>query len=316
MSSVQRKRRKPGPRERKQPRLSEMVLHRVQDAEALLASIDSYKEVLAETLGRRHRPRLRPGETLPDYRLLLDLAGRDLEAAPEPLVDYDRTLDERKAERFGLQVDRDQLLHGTAYRRLSAVRRQIDGVFGRQGGFRVHGLKGRTPRTAARIEVEIDRLLRLLKNRKARFPEPRVPGFEQERKLWLRLLSDPLVEIGRLRKKLRLIETEVKGLVVRRRQAMDEFDLVYAEALRYLKAAMVMAREDLSMIRLLRPRYQRRRNAKRAREKREARAAAKKGQAPAPAEEPWRGEADEDLLEDEPLRLKLVQRRRRGKTVA
>ncbi len=314
MSSAKKKR-QPGSRTRKPPRLSEMVLHRVQDAEALLASIGSYKELLSETLSRRHRPRLLPGETLPDYLLLLELTGRDVQAALDLLVEYDGRLSERKAERFGLQLDRDQLLQGQAYRHLSSVRSQIDGVFGREAGARVHGLKGRTPRTAARLEAEIDRLVRLLENPKARFPEPRVRGFEQERKLWLRLLSDPGEEIERLRKKLRLVKAEIQGLGVRRRQAMAEFDLVYAEAVRYLKAVMVMAREDVSMIKLLRPRYQRRRNAKRAREKREARAA-EAAPAPSPDEAPARDEAEEESLAEERLRLQLVQRRRPGKTVA
>ncbi len=298
-----------------------MVLHRIQDAEALLASIDSYKELLAETLSRRHRPRLLPGETLPDYLLLLELTGRDVQDALDLLIESDDTLHRRKARRFALQVERDELLQRTAYQRLSAVRRQIDGVFGREAGVLVHAMKGRTPRTAKRLEVEIDRLVRLLKNPQAAFPEPRVPGFEQERKLWLRLLADPREETRRLRKKLLSLKTEVRGLVVRRRQAMAEFDLVYAEAVRYLKAVMVMAREDISMIKLLRPRYQRRRNAKRAREKREARAAVQEGQANSPDEAPSPAEAVEEspaeFPEDEQLeRVQLVQRRRRGKNVA
>ncbi len=293
-----------------------MVLHRIDDAEALLASINSYKDLLTETLSRRHLPKLRPGETLPDYLLLLDLTGRDVQEALDSLVEVDGQLHQRKADRFALQVERDQPLQAEAYQRLSAVRRQIDGVFGREAGAIVHGMKGRTPRTAKRLEVEIDGLVRLLKNRSAQFPEPRVPGFEQERKLWLRLLSDPREETRRLRKKLLKLKTEVQGLGVRRRQAMAEFDRVYAEAVRYLKAVMVMAREDISMIKLLRPRYQRRRNAKRARDKREARAAAKEGRTPAPDPAPPPAEAAEETPEDERLRVKLVQHRRPGKNVA
>ncbi len=91
----------------KSRKLSAMVLHRIKNAMELWSSVQAYKDDLAEAIDERYNPRLQPGEMLPDYALLLVLAGR-------PLVDRERPQRFRFSTRLFRVLEEDHSLGDAA----------------------------------------------------------------------------------------------------------------------------------------------------------------------------------------------------------
>ncbi|MCP3964180.1 MAG: hypothetical protein GY719_40640 [bacterium] len=261
-----------------------MVIHRIEDTKALLSSIDVLKASIEEKLAERFEPRLRPGETLPDYGLALDLAGRDVQAALDRLVDLDDELFLKTVEREGLQQSREEILKEEVYPRLVNVRGAIDRAYERRGARLIHRMEGRTPRKPTDIEHVVENLLRVLGDPDATMPLRKASAPRDQREEWLRLLAEPHELARSMGKEQKKCEGVIARLGIFRRRAMDDFDQVYAQILRYVKAKLVLTGESTESLRHLRPHYQRRKMARQARQKREARAETRSA-----AAEPERG---------------------------
>ncbi len=140
-------------RRRKRTQLSEMVTRRARDTTALVASIRVYKADVAAAFRERFGPVLGPGETLPDYELALELAGRSVQRAFDRLDELDDRQFFAKSRRAVAACEVERLAKKELYPQAVGVRRQIDDAFGRQAGAEIHGFSGRTPRTPARLEA-------------------------------------------------------------------------------------------------------------------------------------------------------------------
>ncbi len=268
MASRKRKKSKK-PKGRK---LSTMVMHRIKDMMELTSSVKVYKQNLAAAVGKRYSPRLREGEALPDYVLVLDLAVRDAQAALDHLVKLDDDADDAEVDLIYLRADRDHLAKEELHPRAVVVRGAIDAAFGKQRGRSVHGMVGRTRRRPARLERQVRIAVNRLGNPKRELPPTKNPFSFVDRQGWHRQLKPLHRKLVTLEKKILQHAKELEGLIVFRKRAMSEFDATYGDALRLVVAAFGMARFDRRDIKNIKPYYQRRRLSAKARKRREARA--------------------------------------------
>ena len=81
-----------GKKRKLKTKLSEMVLHRRRDADALVASIEAFKEPVLEGIAKRYDALLEEGETLPDFDFALDLLSREVRTAIDRLCELDHEL--------------------------------------------------------------------------------------------------------------------------------------------------------------------------------------------------------------------------------
>ncbi len=253
--------------------LSAMVVHRIEDAMSLVSSIDSYRERFAVRFDERYSRHLRPGETLPDHGLILELAVREMRAHLDLLSELDDQVAFARTDQVHLGMERTELVREELYPRTVAVRGEIDLAFGRQQGRLVHGMEGRTRRTAPALEAQLRRAVRRLADPERELPPPKNRHAVVDRRRWLRQLQPLYRELAALSKQLHLGEHAVPALTAEKNAAMAAFDLSYRDALSLAKSAFVAAGVG-ALIKNLKPYYQRRRLAAKARKKRQARAAA------------------------------------------
>ncbi len=253
--------------------LSMMVIHRTEDTMDLVSSIKSYQEKLSARLAERYSRRLRPGETLPDYGLVLELAVRDLRAALDLLAELDDKVAIARTEQVCRQIDRCTLVREELHPRAVAVRGEIDLAFGRRKGGWLHGMRGRTRRSPPALEAQLRRAVRRLADPE-RKPPPKNRHAAVDRDRWLRQLQPPYLELVALSERIDLGRHAVPALTAEKNAAMAAFDHSYRDALRLAKAAFAAAGLSGKPIKNLKPYYQRRRMSAQARKKRQARAAA------------------------------------------
>ena len=277
---------------KKRTQYSEMVFQRTEDAAALLASFEAFRESIVEGLEKRHAPLLQEGETMPDYGLTLDLSAREVRLAIDHLVAVDDEHVEQKRKLEVLRSERDRLVKEEAYPSLVSVRGSIDAAFGREAGRRFHGMKGQTPRKMRRLGIALDAVAGWLESPNVRLPKTRSRGFGADREMWLEQLRGPRKLLADNAKALRGENKWEEKLIIDKSRSMDEFDKVYAHSLRLLQAMMVKARVGDELLSALYPLQRRREMHAEARRKRRARADAKAAAAAAEAEE-MGAEADE-----------------------
>ncbi len=276
---------------RKRTILAEMVTRRARDTAALLASIRIHKAQVAAALGERFTPALRQGETVPDLELTLELAGRSVELAFDRLDQLDDRHFLAKADRAHLARELAHVAKQELYPEAVAVRRQIDAAFGREAGSDLHTFTGKTPRTPARLQKHIERAVARLANPNRVLPPKTVAGEPVDREGWRRRLDGPLRALAVVDDHLTRRKVELAALSGQRKQAMQHYDAVYAEAFRLVEAAFLMAGIGDRMVKSLRSYTERRRLARWARKKRAARDAAPAavGEGEAPARRPSLG---------------------------
>ncbi|MCP3963772.1 MAG: hypothetical protein GY719_38540 [bacterium] len=268
--------RKPGrPKKKKSRKLSVMVLHRTRDTIELVSSIEAYKDRLAAAMAERFASGLRPGETLPDYLLTLELAARELKTALKRLIAIDDEVDAASVKRDLRRGERDVLAGKVLQPRAVSVRGAIDQAYGREEGRQLHGMKGQTRHRATLLLKQLRPLVIRLEATARELPRPSNPHAYVDRERWTRMLVPRYHELVKLDSEVvRLRDKVVPGLVLDKSRAMKSFDETYADLLRLVTSYFRMARFDLKLIQNLKPYYQRRRLNKLARDRRRARAAA------------------------------------------
>ncbi len=283
---------------RKRTELSEMVTRRARDAAALVASIRVHKADVAAALGQRFAPTLQDGESVPDYELALELAGRSVQLAFDRLDELDDRHYVAKANSAHLAGAVDRLAKQELYPQAVDVRRQIDAAFGREVGSELHSFTGRTPRVAERLRQHVGRAVSRLGNPNRELPARQKTGGPVDRgghpeggqmEQWQRRLEEPLGLLVAAGEELSRQRVELSAVSGERQQAMQHFDAVYAESLRFVEAAYAMAGIRGQMLKSLRPGYWRRHVARWARAKRQARAGRPAATATAAAEAPPAG---------------------------
>ncbi len=274
MAKRGRKKKSWRPDARRKRKLSVMVLRRIEDTMELVTSIESNKAGLATALAERYAPRLREGETLPDWVLTLELAARDVMAALQRLVELDDSAAHAVVAHEKLRIERYLLARDELYPRAVAVRGSIVLAFGRERGGDLHAMKGRTRRKPQALERQLRRMLKLLTDPDRELPPKKNPHAAVDRDGWIRQLQPGYLELVKLNRRFGPSEKALSSLVSDKRSAMKAFDAAYVPALRYAAAVFKMAGFDARRIRNLKPYYQRRRLSRLAREKRAARAAA------------------------------------------
>ncbi len=264
--------RKTRAKRRKRTELSEMVTRRARDTAALVASIRVHKGDVGATLGRRFAPALRSGETVPDYELSLELAGRSVQLAFDRLDELDDRHFVAKGASAQLAREVDRVAKQELYPQAVDVRRQIDAAFGREAGGELHGFTGRTPRSAERLRRHVERAVSRLGNRNRRLSVHRAMlGEPVDRERWQRRLEEPLRGLVAAADELGQQQAVLNAVSDERQQAMQRFDAVYSESLRFVEATFAMAGIHGQRLKSLRPTYWRRRVARWARDKRQAR---------------------------------------------
>ncbi len=277
---------KSGPRRQRQKRrrqrkLSVMVIHRIKDAMALASSVEAHKARLAAALGEQYSPQLLPGEELPDYVLALELAVRHVQTALRELIRHDDAVDIASAKYEILRREQNLLVRDEAYPCTVHVRGLIDLTFGRSKGAWVHGMKGRTRRSASPLRLQLERMVALLTGPDLQLPPPKNPHGVVDLEGWIRQLQPLSRKLVALNGEVvRRRDHALPALIGEKNAAMEAFDAAYRNALRQVAAAFAGAGLPAKVLKNLKPYYQRRRLERQARAKRRARAAASGAEAP------------------------------------
>ncbi len=252
---------------------------------SLTAAVKTYKTRLAAAIAERYAPRLKSGETLPDFTLPLELAVRDVQVALAHLIELDDEVDYAWVEHHFLKQDRRDLVRQQLHPRAVAVRGAIDLAFGRERGAYLHGMKGRTRRRPENLQNQLRRTIHRLTDPNRKLPTPRNTHVFIDRQGWTRQLETHYQKLVELNQRVGLGDHAFQALVAKKQRAMAAFDEAYADALSCVIAGMRMARFGKVLIKKLKPYYLRRQLSAQARKKRETRALAATGAPVAGTEE-------------------------------
>jgi hypothetical protein len=279
---------KPKARKKQRHSYSKMVSDRAKDTVALVSSIEAQKHKVHAGLCQRLAPGLADGEPMPDQARTLELVGASVIAALERLKEADDRYTLWSVYCQDLAAKCDRQAREEVYPRAVDVRRAIDAVFGKKVGWHLHSIqKGRILRKPWRQREQIARMVLRLKDRKRPLPKPKSDGFTIDRDAWLKKLEPAFDGLETLMDQLESDKFERARLGGERQKAMDEYDRIAGESLRYVIAVFTMAGCDRRVVRELRAYYRRRRMSRQARQKRQERAAEREAR---PAESPAAGE--------------------------
>ncbi len=257
---------------RKGSRYSKAFYRRASDTEALRSSIDVYKAKVEKGLCERLAPELAEGEEMPNFALALELVARSAQSALERLRAAERAYMDAGRSCVIVRREGEQLARREVYPRVVAVRRSIEGQFGRQEGRHVHGMAGKTRRKPRRLHGQLRYLVWALEDGEGELPAPLFEGVASKRREWLRAVKPGYQQLTALLDELVACEVAEQGALIERDQAMESFDAAYGEARRLLAANFAFAGLADKLTRLLRSYIHRRQLAREARRKRDARA--------------------------------------------
>ncbi len=255
---------------------SKTVDRREKDARALLGSIATFKDQVATRLGEDLGPYLSAGETLPDQALLLELAGRRVQAALARLIEADEAYGQAVMHHFHAQRARRQWAKEELYPRLRDARREIDAIFGYEKGGKVHGLEGRTRRKIDPMRFQARTLVKRLESQGDDAIFTRVSGEPVDPRGWVRDVRPAYEQLEELGQEIDDREQEASAAKEARDTELEDFDAAYGKALRYARVAYDLAGLGPKALRRLRSFEQRRRLERWASFRREDRAAKKK----------------------------------------
>ncbi len=154
---------------------SKMVRDQFKAANALRASINTFKQEVAAGFGQLLAPELRHGETLPDHALSLDLVGRSVRSTLERLRDADHQYDMCYRE-LNFLSRRCKWLADRLRPRAQQARRSIDGIYGKQQGEKIHAITGKISQNPSGLYDQVWPTLARLRDRKQPLPKPLAPG--------------------------------------------------------------------------------------------------------------------------------------------
>ena len=259
-------------------RYSKRVVKAAGATRALRASIEVYKDDVAG-VGERLAPGLAAGEVLPDHALSLQLVGRSVERQLERLRARERHYLETQTRCAATRRESDELARGEVYGKVKSVRQLIDAQFGKERGFEIHRMKGKTLRKPRRLHAQATFLVEALQYQGSPLPEPLLAGLKADRDDWLGMIEPGFERLGDLLDELLHRELEVVQAREERNKALEAFDAAHGEALRLVQATLAFAGCSPGMLKSLRSYVERRRLARLAREKRRARAGGRLQQA-------------------------------------
>jgi len=269
------------PKGRKQRRAlhSKMIQDRLTDAEVLETSISKLKDQVRKGFAERLAPVVGEGEVVPDHAFMLELVARSVRAAKTSLREaedhYCRETVWLKAHRRECErVSREEL-----YPQVVAVRRAIDGLFGKEVGVCLHGMEGKTLRKARRLEAQLHFLVVRLRNRDFDPPAARLAGSVVDRDAWLSQIEPGYIKLVKLLKELQRREFRQSTALEFKWSEIKEFDAKYRESLRYVEGAYAFAGAENRVVSRLRSYLERRQLKQRARKESAARAEGRRASA-------------------------------------
>ena len=165
-----------------------------------------------------------------------------------------------------IAVARDQV-----YPELVDVRRAIDTRFGRDAGRGLHRIEGSTRRKPRRLYPQLEGLVVALRDNE-KLPPPLRPGPAGERRKWLRQLEPGYQKLTEMLQDLDDHEIVEVALRNDRDFELESFDVVYGQALDFVRSVLRLSGCDERVVWHLLPTVQQRRLKAKARKESEARA--------------------------------------------
>ncbi len=251
---------------------STRVLRRLKAAGLLCGSIEKAKGKAAAGFRERFAAELRDGEEAPDLASALELAGRSVHRAIEELTAADDVYCAQGVRRKQLKGACVEVARWDVYPELVDVRRAIDTAFGRQEGQHLHEMKGKTQRSPEPLLTQVRGLVTTLKHPKLVLPRPIRSSSRADPEGWLRQLEPGYLKLKSMLDELEVAERREHKLREERDYELESFDIVYGEALAFVRSVFQLGGlSDRETWHLL-PNVQRRRLRGKARQAREARA--------------------------------------------
>ncbi len=261
---------------------SKMVRDQAHATDVFLASLETSRHKVAARLGEHLAPELRDGETLPDFALAFDLIGRSVKTARGELLEADRQYD-RSIKDYNYLSRRAKWAADDARPDVRRVRGSIDGVYGKAGGERIHGIVGKLSQDPWGLRDQLCNIIRRLHDRAAKWPPPATPGYEKvDRNAWLEELEPAGAELEEILKGLERLRSEKTFQCDERKAALKASKAVLGKARRLLTAAYEIAGFNRRHTNDLLPRREVRQRGRQARVRREERRRKAGRKTPAP----------------------------------
>ncbi len=214
---------------------SKRVLDRLKATTSLLGRLETARERAAAGFSQKLAAELRNGEVMPDQALALDLVGRSVKTAVDFLKQADNKYCSQAVRRRRLADACQHVASKEIYPEMVDVRRSIETRFGLEAGRHVHHIDGHTRRKPQRLHPQLETLVRVLRSPSA-LPPPVKPGPAGECEGWLAQLEDGYTKLTSMLDDLTAYELREQTLRNDRDFELESFDLVYGEALDFVRS--------------------------------------------------------------------------------
>ncbi len=239
---------------------SKRTVRRVRQAMDLKGMARSLGATLAEGVGERLGGVLRPGETMPDLELLLELVAREVDRRVRVLTAVEEKHWENRPRGAQLRTRRDELTLQLA-EALADLRLLAAGAYGQKLAAALLGIKGRITRDPDTVLARAKELrAKLLEG--ATLPAPRRPGVVLDPRALAAQLEAPIVELERVLGEVEGVRAAASHQVVDQDLSRGDYDEWSRHAIRCLESLALLGGQPLladQIRRRFRPR--RRRNA-------------------------------------------------------
>ena len=220
---------------------SNAVIDLKRDADELAAAVRALKGTAAASLAERLRTVLRDGEDLPDVELVFELLGRLVEKERHRVEEADGDRWVRGMDLYCLRLDcrkaKDEL-----YAEASWIRGALVELLGSKRCRQLFGLAARTPRGAAELAEEVERLVRRLERPGLRLPAP--PGLRADPASWTSILKPRLARLTALLAEIDAAEAGSQGRAHEERRIQASCRKTHLLVARSLEALVTLAGEE------------------------------------------------------------------------
>lgn len=218
---------------------SKQVVDRRKDARAVAESVNTHTAVVRDGLATLLGPYLAPGETLPDFVLLLALLSRSVQARAEAMVTADNHHSTEIADDDGFRATRDTLA-AALVENVTSLREALDGIYGSDAIHR-YGIKGTTPRDPAQIAAFADAMAERLEADD--LPTPRFAANLDRSTISAKLRADAAPLHAALDDVAREVR-EAEGTLVVRDDAVTVYERTFGRSATALAALYRLAGQD------------------------------------------------------------------------
>jgi hypothetical protein len=224
---------------------SKQVTDREKSSHAVAAAASTHAAAVGEALARELSPHLKPGETMPNVALLVQLLGRKVRADHATLAAADTAHETELSDDDAPRQARDEAVEKVRAI-LVDLRSGVDSAYG-LAGLAVLGLKGETASDPTSVAGAADAALGALQDPKRKLPKARRAGNKLDRGAYVDELKAELPDLRKALVKVAKEEREEEATQLAKDEALAANDRSFSRGAAAIAAlAAVGGLDDLA----------------------------------------------------------------------